>query len=203
MQRDRLHGSHPWSETPQAVPSLPTTIYSQVDESAFKKGMRQLSAAVTVVTTGVDSQRRAGLTATAVCSVSAEPPQLLVCVNRSGETSARIREWGNFCVNVLSHGQIRVAKRFASLEGGTHEERFEEAQWSQLATGAPVLAGCLANFDCRVQQEIESGTHSIFIGHIAALSVNRGLEPLAFLDGQFLSIETGRRVANAALWDWS
>jgi flavin reductase (DIM6/NTAB) family NADH-FMN oxidoreductase RutF len=174
-----------------------------VDAEAFKKGMRQLSAAVSVVTTGTDVEHRAGLTATAVCSVSADPPQLLVCVNRRGEAYARIREWRNLCVNVLSHGQIGIAKRFAGMDGAAHPERFTQGEWGSLTTGAPVLAGCLANFDCRLQQEIESGTHSIFIGEIVAISVQKGLEPLAFLDGQFLTIETGRRVADATLWDWS
>jgi len=165
--------------------------------------MRQLSAAVTVVTTGTDTQHRAGLTATAVCSVSANPPQLLVCVNRRGEGYARIREWRNFCVNVLCHAQIGIARRFAGMERGTHPERFVQGKWGTLATGAPVLADCLANFDCRLQQEVESGTHSIFIGEIVAICVHKGKEPLAFLDGQFLAIQTGRRVIDAASWDWS
>jgi len=202
-RRDRFHGSHPWAESKLAPKASPPKVYSPVDLNAFKKGMRQLSAAVTVVTTGLDAQRRAGLTATAVCSVSAEPPLLLACINRQGAAYARILEWGNFCVNVLSHDQIGIAKRFAGLEGGPHPERFEHAQWETLATGAPVLAGCLANFDCRVHQEIASGTHSIFIGAIAAISVNKGQEPLAFLNGQYLKLETGRRIADATLWDWS
>jgi flavin reductase (DIM6/NTAB) family NADH-FMN oxidoreductase RutF len=202
-RRDELHGSHPWSASERSAPATRPKVYTKVDAEALKKGMRQLSAAVTIVTTGTDPEQRAGLTATAVCSVSAEPPQLLVCINQRGAAHARIREWRNFCVNVLAHGQIGIAKRFAGMEGGAHPERFAHGEWGSLTTGAPVLAGCLANFDCRLQQEIESGTHSIFIGQIAALSVNRGLEPLAFLDGQFLSIATGRRMPNAALWDWS
>ena len=177
--------------------------YSPVDEEAFRTGMRQLSAAVTIVTTGTDAKHRAGLTATAVCSVSAVPPQLLVCVNRRGEGHTRIREWRNFCINVLCHAQIGMAKRFAGKDRGAHPDRFAQGEWGTLATGAPVLAGCLANFDCRLQQEVESGTHSIFIGEIVAISVHRGKEPLAFLDGQFLAIQTGRRVIDATSWDWS
>jgi flavin reductase (DIM6/NTAB) family NADH-FMN oxidoreductase RutF len=200
---ERLQESHFWSGNERKASATLPKIYSQVDEEAFRKGMRQLSAAVTIVTTGTDAQHRAGLTATAVCSVSANPPQLLVCVKRRGEGHARIREWSNFCVNVLCHAQIGIAKRFAGMERGAHPERFAQGEWGTLTTGAPVLAGCLANFDCRLQQEVESGTHSIFIGEIVAISVHRGQEPLAFLDGQFLAIQTGRRVIDATSWDWS
>ena len=198
--------SHFWSGNERGTPAAQPKVYSLVDEEAFRKGMRQLSAAVTIVTTGTDAQHRAGLTATAVCSVSANPPQLLLCVNRQGEGHARILEWRNFCVNVLCHSQIDIAKRFAGMERGSHPERFAQGEWGILTTGAPALAGCLANFDCRLQQQIESGTHSIFIGEIVAISVQGGQDPLAFLDGQYITIQTPRRVIGAYLdivWDWS
>jgi flavin reductase (DIM6/NTAB) family NADH-FMN oxidoreductase RutF len=203
VHREQRQDSNFWSGNGRETPATLPKVYGQVDEEAFRKGMRQLSAAVTIVTTGTDAQHRAGLTATAVCSVSAKPPQLLVCVNRRGEAHTRIREWRNFCVNVLCHAQIGIAKRFAGMERGTQPERFELGKWGTLTTGAPVLADCLANFDCRLQQEVESGTHSIFIGEIVAISVHGGKEPLAFLDGQFLAIQTGRRVMDATSWDWS
>ena len=84
--------SHFWSGNEHGASATRPKIYSPVDEEAFRMGMRQLSAAVTIVTTGTDAQHRAGLTATAVCSVSADPPQLLVCVNRRGEGHTRILE---------------------------------------------------------------------------------------------------------------
>ena len=120
VNRNELPESQPRSGNEPDASATPDKVYSLVNAEAFRKGMRQLSAAVTVVTTGIDAQRRAGMTATAVCSVSAEPPQLLVCVNRRGEGHARIREWRNFCVNVLCHAQIGIAKRFAGMERGAH-----------------------------------------------------------------------------------
>jgi len=179
--------------------------HSGVDEETFKLAMRQLSAAVSIVTTGTNTENRTGLTATAICSVSAEPPQILVCVNRRATANEQIRICRNFCVNVLSHSQIGIAKHFAGMEGGTQQERFAKAKWNTLETGAPALAGCLVNLDCRLQQEIQSGTHSIFIGEIVAIEVNRGQEPLAFLDGQFLAIQKPRKSVEVPLeldWDW-
>src|SRR4051812_22496366 len=156
--------------------------------------MRQLSSAVTIVTTGISPEQRAGLTATAVCPVSANPPQLLVCVNQRGTGHARILEWGNFCVNVLGHSQIDIAKGFAGMESDIYQQRFAKGEWKKLATGAPALAGCLANFDCVLDQQVKSGTHSIFIGAVVAISVQGGQDPLGFLDGQFLTIHTPKRV---------
>ncbi len=127
--REWLQETHPLSGNEDRASATRPKVYSRLDDEAFRKGMRQLSAAVTVVTTGIDAQRRAGRTATAVCSVSAEPPQLLVCVNRRDEGHARIREWRNFCVNVLCHAQIDIAKRFAGMDRGAHPERFDQGEW--------------------------------------------------------------------------
>ena len=89
------------------------------------------------------------------------------------------------------------------MERGTHPERFDQGEWAMLTTGAPVLAACLANLDCHLQQEIKSGTHRVFIGEVVAISVHRGKELLAFLNGQFLAIQTGRPIIDATSWDWS
>ncbi|MFN0316497.1 MAG: flavin reductase family protein [Burkholderiales bacterium] len=176
-------------------------IYRSVDADSFKKGMRQLASGVSIVTTGDGAGARAGFTATAVCSVSAQPPQLLVCVNATSNTHPKIREWKNFCVNVLSSAQIPVARHFARTPAS--EDRFGMGDWSVLETGAPVLKGCPVTFDCTLAQEIVAGTHTIFIGNVAAVAVIAGLEPLAFVDGQYLNIGPTRRGPDAELWDWS
>lgn len=193
-----LHDRHPWSAR---TPAREAMVFQDVDAATFKNGMRMLAAAVSVITTGSDDGARAGFTATAVCSVSAEPPQLLVCVNAGSASHQRIREWQRFCVNVLSSAQMQIARRFASrdLEG----DRFEAGDWSVLGTGSPVLKGCPVNFDCTLAHTVEAGTHSIFIGRVVAVSVIHGLEPLAFVDGQYLTIGTTRRGPEAELWDWS
>ncbi|MSQ59099.1 MAG: flavin reductase [Betaproteobacteria bacterium] len=195
-----LHERHPWVSTPVRR-DVQAKIYHSVDANSFKKGMRQLPAGVSIVTTGDGGEGRAGFTATAVCSVSAEPPQLLVCVNATSNTHPKIREWKNFCVNVLSSTQHPVACHFASASATA--DRFEVGDWSVLDTGAPVLKGCPVNFDCTLAREIEAGTHTIFIGNVAAVAVIAGLEPLAFVDGQYLNIGPTKRGSDAELWDWS
>jgi flavin reductase (DIM6/NTAB) family NADH-FMN oxidoreductase RutF len=153
----------------------------------FKAGMRRLGAGVTIITT-FDGQTRAGLTATAVCSLSAEPPQLLVCVNRQAKPNKVIARAKRFCVNVLSSGQKALAMRFAGATGHQGEDRFAKGRWNVLETGAPVLDGALTSFDCEVVRAIRSGTHTIFIGRVVAVTTRKGGKALFYADGGFAGL---------------
>ena len=142
------------------------TEMSITDAEAFRLGMRHLAAHVCLITTrGPDGARR-GLTATAVCSVSAAPPTLLCCVNRQIEPFAAIRESGIFAVNVLGIEDRELAERFAGEVQG--EARFDIGSWLELSTGAPVLESALATFDCRLTRLEEVATHGILFGEIQA-----------------------------------
>lgn len=151
---------------------------------AFIAGMRQLAAGVTVVTTE-DAGCRAGLTATAVCSVSAEPPQLLVCVNVAAEAHDVIAKGGRFAVNVLSSGQREIADRFAGLTGHSGACRFDLGTWRTLVTGVPVLEGCCANFDCRLVTTLRAGTHTLFVGEVEAVLAASELLPMVYAEGEY------------------
>ena len=89
-----------------------------VTPESFIQGMRQLASGATLITTAHQG-RWAGLTATAVCSVSADPPQLLACINRQAETHRMIADSAAFAVNVLAHDQHRLARVFAGVGGCT------------------------------------------------------------------------------------
>lgn len=155
-----------------------------VTPQAFIQSMRQLAAGVTLITTTHRGQR-AGLTATAVCSVSAEPPQLLVCINRQAETHDLVAQSGMFAVNVLAADQHRLAEIFAGSGGVYGDQRFAEARWTTLATGAPVLLRCLASFDCRLVQRVPAATHSIFLGRVEAVRLEPDLDPLVYVEGDY------------------
>jgi len=155
-----------------------------VTTQAFIDGMRQLAAGVTVVTTVLDG-RRAGLTATAVCSVSAEPPQLLVCINRGAEAHDVVRASGRFAVNLLASEQQHLAHAFAGNAAIYGERRFEQACWTTLATGAPVLRDCVATFDCRLVEAVPAATHTVFIGRVEAVHIEPDLTPLVYAEGDY------------------
>ena len=155
-----------------------------VTPEAFIQGMRQLAAGVAVVTTA-DTEQRAGLTATAICSVSAEPPQLLVCINRRAEAHDLLAHSGVFAVNLLAADQQPLAEAFAGTIGVFGEDRFERGLWTRLATGAPVLEPCVATFDCLVAQAIRADTHTIFVGRVEAVRMAPDLAPLVYAEGDY------------------
>ena len=161
---------------------------ARIDPDAFKLGMRQLASGVSIVTAR-GSNGRAGLTATAVCSVSAEPPQLLVCVHREAEAYGVIRASGHMCVNLLDQRHLPLARCFAGMTGKRGEDRFSEGKWTSLETGAPVLADALANFDCEIGDDLVSGSHCILVGRVVSVAAQPGGEPLLYADGQFAGLD--------------
>lgn len=156
----------------------------------FKFGMRALAGAVNLVTTGGRGQVRQGLTATAVCSLTVEPPCLIACVNQSASAHNAIGDNGYFCINVLSETQRELAADFA--DNNAIERRFTKGLWTEMETGAPVLESCLSSFDCIVSTTIDRGTHTIFVGDVVAVSTNLGVAPLLYFNGAYNTLsETG------------
>ncbi|MCS6932250.1 MAG: flavin reductase [Acetobacteraceae bacterium] len=141
-----------------------------VTRQSFRNAMARLGAAVTIVTTDGPGGR-AGLTASAVCSVTDDPPTLLVCINRAASAAPAFRANGVLCVNLLSAAQQRLSNRFAGLEEArTMEERFALGQWRRGETGAPVLEGAVASLECRIADIVEKGTHSVFFAEVQSVA---------------------------------
>ncbi len=151
----------------------------------FKAGMQRLAAAPCVLTTIHQGVRR-GLTATAVCSLTADPPTLIACINESAEAFAAMEQAGRLCVNVLTAEQVDIARRFSGAMGHKGEARFEQAQWFELKTGAPALAGAMAVFDCSIVQRTRWSTHSAFICQVEAVQVGEVATPLLYANREFL-----------------
>lgn len=139
-----------------------------VDRQEFREAMARLGAAVNVVTTGGPAGR-GGFTASAVCSVTDDPPTLLLCMNRGATAAPRLKANGVFCVNTLAAGQAEVSRVFAGATKCSMEERFDAGTWGTLATGAPVLDGAMVSFDCRVGDMVEKGTHIVVFAEIEAI----------------------------------
>jgi len=151
----------------------------------FKLGMRALAGAVSIITCS-HSGHRHGMTATAVCSATAEPPTVLACVNRHSTTHGAILRGGSFCVNVLRFEDRELSGLFSGAQRG--EGRFREGEWTQLSTGSPVLVNALASFDCRVAKHLDHGTHTVFLGEVAAVQVGKKGKALLYADGQYAKL---------------
>lgn len=165
--------------------STSPSTYQRADAAQFKLGMRALAGAVCIITSLQDG-RRYGMTATAVCSVSADPPTLLACVNRGTTTHQAVDGAGLFCVNVLRHEDRELSSLFSGGQKG--EGRFGEERWTTLATGAPALVNSLVSFDCRVINRLVHGTHTIFLGEVQQLAIGGKGKPLLYSDGQYAKL---------------
>lgn len=156
-----------------------------VDPQAFRKGMRRLAAGVCLITTEDASGERTGMTATAVCSVSAEPPTLLCCVNRQSISHVTILRAGVFGVNVLALEDRPLADLFARPVTPA-DEKFSLGLWRRLQTGAPILESALAGFDCRVAQSVDVGTHGIIFGEVVDVQLRSvAAKPLLYGHGAY------------------
>ncbi len=148
-----------------------------VSKNEYREAMARLGAAVNVITTDGPGGR-AGFTASAVCSVTDTPPTLLVCANRSNDSYAAFTGNRVLCVNTLIPAQESLSPVFAGLTDHAIEARFDTAQWTTLATGAPALVDAAVAFDCRIDQVVEVGTHDVFFCIVEAVAcgpVHEGL----------------------------
>jgi flavin reductase len=124
----------------------------------FRDAMSRLVAAVNIVTTDGPAGR-AGFTASAVCSVTDQPPTLLVCLNRNASASPAVHGNGVLCVNTLSEGQHEISNLFGGKT--PMAQRFAAARWHETVTGAPMLEDALVSFDCRIVKTVDVGTHAV------------------------------------------
>ncbi|WP_428100210.1 flavin reductase family protein [Candidatus Rariloculus sp.] len=157
---------------------------TRIDADRFRAGMALLTGAVNIVATR-NGEIRSGLTASAVCSFSADPPRLLACINFSGNSFQQIAESRCMSVNVLAQSQEQLAKRFANMLAGENEDRFGYGKWTELMTGAPVLEEALAAFDCSVEEMLVAHTHAVIIGEVKDVIVNGGMKPLLYSNRAF------------------
>ena len=151
----------------------------------FKAAMRRLGATVSIVTTEAGGSRT-GMTATAVSSLCAEPPSLIVCVNRSASLHPLLAEGASLCVNLLSEGQEELSAVFGSgkVQG---EARFAHGSWRSGPNGAPALGGAQANLFGTVERLVDYGTHTIVILRVTSVTLAEDGAPLLYLDGRYLA----------------
>jgi len=154
---------------------------SAVDPRDFRDAIGRFATGVTVVTcNGPDGP--AGLTTNAVSSLSLDPLLLLVCFDNTSRTLAAVRGAGRFAVNVLGVGQEDLAAVFASKR--EQHEKFA-AVTHTVADGVPVLDGALAWLACDLRELLPGGDHTIGIGEVTAVGIERDGEPLLWFGGGY------------------
>lgn len=156
-----------------------------ISPDEFRTALSRFASGVTVVTTKDALGKLYGITVSAFCSVSLEPPLVLVCIETVTGSHRALSESGIFVVNFLDRSQEVLSEKFASPS----DDKFEDVDMSLNIDGIPVLSGCLANLECRVWQAYAGGDHTIFVGEVENLTVGDG-DPLLYFRSDY------RRVGN-------
>jgi flavin reductase (DIM6/NTAB) family NADH-FMN oxidoreductase RutF len=153
---------------------------ARLGRAEFVTAMANAATGVTVVATD-GAAGRVARTVSAMCSVSADPPTVLVAVNRRSPLTGAVATNGVFGVSVLSERQAHVSETFAGRPAGGQPYDFGCASWTRGHSGAPVLDGAAATFDCAVVQAMSVATHIIFVGRVLASGAG-GQVPLTYHD---------------------
>lgn len=157
-----------------------------IDPQTFKNTMSRFASGVTVITTRQAGEKH-GMTASSFCSVSLEPPLVLVCVAKHLRSHCLIEGSGVFAVNILSADQQAWGLRFAGMVPGL-EDRFAGIDCCTATTGSPILPDTLGWVDCHLRHAYDGGDHTIFVGQVVAGGTNGKIEPLLYYNRDWQKI---------------
>jgi len=155
-----------------------------IDTRALRNAFGCFATGVTVVTTKPDGADPIGITANSFSSVSLEPPLVLWCIDKGSDTFDIFMAADNYAINVLSADQQHLSNHYSQTGG----HQMLDAGWTTAQTGAPLIDGALAHFDCTIHARHEAGDHIIMVGHIRHFaSVGEG-KPLLYALGGYQTL---------------
>jgi flavin reductase (DIM6/NTAB) family NADH-FMN oxidoreductase RutF len=156
--------------------------------------MRRLARSVTVISC-CDGERRYSMSATAVDSLSTEPPSLLICINRTASIFPPLDAGADFCINVLAAQHQDIAIDCSGRLKG--EARFTTGNWQTSGHGVPYLHDAQASLICTQDGRFDYGTHAIFIGRVEQVLISGEVDPLVYVDGVYTTAVAPVRCAAA------
>jgi flavin reductase (DIM6/NTAB) family NADH-FMN oxidoreductase RutF len=154
-----------------------------VSSEEFRAALSRFPSGITVVTTRDGEDKFHGMTVSAFCSLSLEPPRVLICIEKTTGSHVALEESQAFVVNVLSADQRELSELFAS----TAENKFDQIDFETGLDDIPVLLGCIATLECRVTNAFDGGDHSIFVGEVEKAAVHDG-DPILYFRGDYRAI---------------
>lgn len=184
------------SERAHVLKRLPTSQARRglTPQPGLRQVMAQFATGVTVLTAGGEDAH--GMTANAFSSVSLEPPMVLCCVSKAARMHSAIVTAGSFGVNILAADQQELSRYFADWRRPDGLAQFDTVNHTVGAkTGAPLLDGALAWLECELDQVLEGGDHSVFLGRVVATSRGAGENALVFYGGGYHEIDGRARAA--------
>lgn len=151
-------------------------------QEQFRSAMRRFTSTICLITTELNGVRH-GMAATAVQSVTADPPTILVCINQSASISQPLKQAGHFAVNMLHLSHAHLVPLFSGKLKG--EDRFQHGNWISLE-GMPVLADAQAAFVCSLKDVVHVETHDVVLGEVNEARFIEAIAPLLYEDGKLV-----------------
>jgi|SRR5436305_6686277 flavin reductase (DIM6/NTAB) family NADH-FMN oxidoreductase RutF len=161
------------------------TTLTDIDFDSFCDIMGSFATGVSVLTTVDDAGQPCGMTCSAVCSVSAEPPLLLTCVRTPSATLDAISATGRFVANILDTNGRELSRVFASRSN----EKFSTVSWQPSAVlGLPLLEPTVAYAECALHDIVEAGDHVVVLGRVVGGAVRHDRFPLGYWRGSYVGV---------------
>ncbi len=146
----------------------------------FRAALSRFPSGITVVTSVDASGVSHGITVSAFCSVSLDPPLVLVCIEKTAGSHDALSESGLFAVHFLAAGQDEISERFALAM----PNKFDGVRVVRGAGGVPILEDSLVALECRLQNGLDGGDHTIFVGRVENVRIKDG-DPLVYFHGNY------------------
>lgn len=165
--------------------SLTATCQDNGDVSdAFRAAMRTFTGIVSLITTCTDDGDWRGMAATAVSSISMDPPTCLICINRETTLYPALMASGRFCINAMHQDHHALMWSFTSSKH--RESRFQAGSWRRWDDGVPFLENAQSNIFCEMFKSVSVGTHDVIFGHVTKVMLRSDHDPLLYGNGTYL-----------------
>lgn len=155
-----------------------------IDADSFRAALGRFASGVTVVTTRDEKERDHGMTVSAFCSASLQPPLVLACIGHDASMHGVMLHAEHFGVSILAAGQEQLARRFADQRS----DRFEGIGYTRGQLGVALIDDALAHLECVVVDRYEAGDHTIVVGRVESAALHRG-RPLAYYRGGYTQLD--------------
>ena len=156
-----------------------------IDPDSFRSVLGRFASGITVVTTRDAEQRDVGMTVSAFCSVSLDPPLVQVCVDHAASLYAALVVSTRYGVSILAAEQEALSRRFATAES---TRRFDGIGYRLGESGVLLLDDALAHLECRIVASHDTGDHTMFVGEVESATA-RNARPLLYYRGGYAQLE--------------
>ncbi|MBH89359.1 MAG: flavin reductase [Magnetovibrio sp.] len=159
-----------------------------IDQTRFRSVLGLFATGVTIVTGMTENKTPVGLTVNAFTSLSLSPPLVLFCLDKKTASIDAFDRGNGFALNMLNEDQKNLSVIFSTKV----EDRFAEVDHTFWDTGVPILNGCLANLECKIESIHSGGDHLIIVGLVERLQQSKNGRPLLYFKGDYAQISTAK-----------